>query len=134
MEDANVACPSAAIRPVEGARVNTDVHGIDWVGYTRFFHRPRLLHRAEIIPPLSHRRQEIRSDGSPIPHISHHHGFLHRPSIVADDKTSQALVAVLAARRMILVYRFAFSHKGIVSDKNWKRVPIQEKNQVWHLV
>ena len=134
MKDSDVARSSTAISPVESARVNADVRAVGLLRCPQLPDWPRLFHRAEIILPLSHRRQEVRSNRSPIPHVSDHHGLLHRPGIVADDKTLQSLVAVVAASRMILVHRFAFGHEGIMTNKDRKRIPIQEEDQVRHLV
>jgi hypothetical protein len=134
MKDADVARPSTAIWPVESARVNADVRAVDLPRRSQLPDWPRLFHCAEIIPPSSHRRQEVRSNRPPIPHVSDHNGLLHRPGIVADDKTLQSLVAVVAASRMILVHQFALCHEGIMTKKDSKRIPIQEEDQVRHLV
>ena len=134
MKDADVARSSAAIWPRKVASVNADMHAIGWLSCPRFSGRPRGFHHAETIPPLSHCWEEVRGNTSFISHVSDHHGVLHRPSVIADDKTSQPLVAVVAASRMVLVYRFALDGKGVVSGKNRERVPAQVKNQVRHLV
>ncbi len=60
-------------------------------------------------------------DGSAVTGVGEHHGFLHRPSIVAAHKADEAVVAVFAADRMSGVNGLGFDEKTFELGKNGAR-------------
>jgi hypothetical protein len=63
-------------------------------------------------------------DGPVVAGVSEHHGFLHRPSVVATHETNQAIVAVLAASRMGRVYGLAEALDGSLPPDQWRNALI----------
>ncbi len=54
---------------------------------------------------------QMSGDGSAVAGVGEHHGFLHRPSIVAADETDEAIVAVLTANGMSRIHGLASTNK-----------------------
>src|SRR4051812_24171863 len=52
-------------------------------------------------------------DGPAVARVCEHHGFLHRPTVVATHETNEAIVAVPAASRMGGVYGLGLDEEAV---------------------
>ncbi len=67
---------------------------------------------------LAHCGVKMLCDGSAIAGVSEHHGFLHRPRVVAIYESAEAVVAIFAASSMGSVHWFAFDKKSVIFGDN----------------
>ena len=114
----NVGCQAFAIGPWEIATVLGEMDGLclgtgcrskPWADFEWTDNSER---RSSV--GRGHRRSQVFRNGSAIADIGQHHGFLHRPRIVAIHKSEEAIVAIRGPGCMACINRLALHKESIM--------------------
>lgn len=83
---------------------------------------------------FGHRGNQVSGYGSAVAGVGQHHGFLHRPGVVAAHEADEAVVAVFTANGMSRINGLGFDEQPFEFGKNWARfrfVVAEFEEKVW---